>query len=100
MLVGVIFVALAGRLFLPKTKADRGKQHSQRSLRARYKLQEQTFMMRVPMDSILVGKTLAESRIGSSTGLIILSLVDCPARRRSHPRQRSPRTVSRAAALE
>jgi di/tricarboxylate transporter len=75
MLVGVIFVALAGRLFLPKTKADRGKQHSQRSLRARYKLQEQTFMMRVPMDSILVGKTLAESRIGSSTGLIILSLV-------------------------
>jgi di/tricarboxylate transporter len=70
MLVGVIFIAVAGRLFLPKTKADRGKHHSQRSLRARYKLQEQTFMMRVPMDSILVGKTLAESRIGSSTGQI------------------------------
>jgi di/tricarboxylate transporter len=75
MIIGVIFVALAGRLLLPKMKADRGRHHSQRSLRARYKLQEQTFMMRVPMDSILVGKTLAESRIGSSTGLIILALV-------------------------
>ena len=32
-------------------------------------------MLRVPRDSILVGRTLAESRIGSSTGLIILSLV-------------------------
>ncbi|MDH3810447.1 MAG: SLC13 family permease, partial [Gammaproteobacteria bacterium] len=30
---------------------------------------------RVPTDSILVGKTLAESRIGASTGLIILSLL-------------------------
>ena len=32
-------------------------------------------MMRVPYDSVLVGKTLAESRIGASTGLIILSLL-------------------------
>jgi len=31
--------------------------------------------MHVPMDSVLVGKTLAESRIGASTGLIILSLL-------------------------
>jgi di/tricarboxylate transporter len=75
LVVGVIFVAVAGRLMLPKMKADRGRHHSQRSLRSRYKLQEQTFMMRVPMDSILVGKTLAETRIGSATGLIILALV-------------------------
>ena len=75
MIIGVIFVALIGRLWLPRTKSDRGRHHSQRSLRARYKLQEQTFMLRVPMDSILVGKTLSESRIGSSTSLIILALV-------------------------
>ena len=76
MVIGVLFVALGGRFFLPKKKADRGDKHvSQRSLRARYKLQERTFMLRVPTDSILVGKTLAESRIGSSTGLIILSLI-------------------------
>ena len=74
MIIGVLFVALVGRFALPKQKASRDKHVSQRSLRARYKLQERTFMLRVPTDSILVGKTLSETRIGSSTGLIILSL--------------------------
>lgn len=75
MIVGVIFVAIAGRFLLPNIKTVRGKNQSQRSLRNRYKLQEKTFMLRVPMESVLVGKTLAESRIGASTGLIILALV-------------------------
>jgi len=75
MVIGVLFVALVGRFLLPKQRAERDKHISQRSLRSRYKLQERTFMMRVPSDSILVGKTLQESRIGASTGLIILSLL-------------------------
>jgi di/tricarboxylate transporter len=75
MVIGVIFVALLGRFLLPKTRTDRGRHQSQRSLRNRYKLQERTFLLRVPMESILVGKTLSESRIGSSTGLIILALI-------------------------
>jgi di/tricarboxylate transporter len=75
LIIGIIFIALVGRLWLPKIDAERDRHHSQRSLRAQYKLQEQTFMLRVPMDSILVGKTLADSRIGSATGLIILALV-------------------------
>ena len=75
MAIGVLFVALIARLMLPKTKAERGRHQSQRSLRARYKLQEQTFTMRVPESSVLVGKTLSESRIGTSTGLIILALI-------------------------
>lgn len=73
--IGVLFVALGGRFLLPKKRPARVRQASQRSLRARYKLQEQTFTVRVPQDSVLVGKTLAESRIGSATGLIILALV-------------------------
>ena len=75
MISGVLFVALIGRFLLPKTEAERGKHRSQRSLRSHYKLQEQIFMIRVPADSILIGKTLAESRIGTATGLIILALV-------------------------
>ncbi len=74
MLIGVTFVALAGRFMLPKVAAERSRTRSQRSLRARYKLQEQTFLVRVPVDSVLVGKTIADSRIGVSTGLVILSL--------------------------
>ncbi|MDH4109323.1 MAG: SLC13 family permease [Gammaproteobacteria bacterium] len=75
MITGVAFVAVFGRLLLPKTRAARSRQHSQRSLRSRYKLHEKTFSVKVPVDSVLVGKTIAESRIGSSTGLIILALV-------------------------
>ena len=75
MTIGVLFVAVVGRFLLPKAAGERDKHVSQRSLRARYRLQERMFMLRVPHDSVLVGKTLAESRIGASTGLIILSLV-------------------------
>ena len=75
MFVGVMFVALFGRLLLPTKKAERDKNVSQRNLRQRYKLHERTFMMRVPYNSVLVGKTLAETRIGRSTGLIILALM-------------------------
>ena len=74
MLIGISFMVLVGRLMLPRIEAARGRHQSQRSLRNRYKLQERTFLLRVPINSILVGKTLAESRIGSSTGLIILAL--------------------------
>jgi len=75
MVIGVMFVALIGRFLLPKKQVEHDKAVSQRSLRSRYKLHERTFLMRVPRDSVLVGKTLAESRIGLSTGLIILSLL-------------------------
>ena len=75
MVVGVIFVAVIGRVMLPRTRAQRSTHRSQRSLRSRYKLQERTFMLRVPVDSVLVGKTLSETRIGVSTGLIIMALV-------------------------
>jgi len=75
MVIGVVFVVLVGRFLLPNVSAKRDKHVSQRSLRSQYKLQERTFVMRVPNDSVLVGKTLAETRIGASTGLIILSLL-------------------------
>jgi len=75
MIIGVVFVALFGRFLLPKKRGERDKHVSQRSLRSRYKLHEHTFMLRVPHDSILVDRTLADSRIGTSTDLIILALV-------------------------
>jgi di/tricarboxylate transporter len=75
MAVGILFVAIFGRFFLPKTKPEKDKHVSQRSLRSQYKLHERTFLLRVPTNSVLVGKTLADSRIGSSTDLIILALM-------------------------
>jgi di/tricarboxylate transporter len=75
MIVGVIFTALLGRLLLPRKKGDKERNVSQRSLRQQYRLHERTFLLRIPRDSVLVGKTVAESRIGRSTGLIILALL-------------------------
>ena len=75
MLVGTLFVAFVGRLMLPKTNpAGEGQKRSQRNLRQQYGLQERTFSMTVPWDSVLVGKTLSESRISSTSGLIVMAL--------------------------
>jgi len=75
MSAGILFVAVIGRLMLPQTDpAGEGQKRSQRNLRQQYGLQERTFTMSVPWDSILVGKTLAESRISAAAGLIVMAL--------------------------
>ena len=74
-IVGTLFVALAGRYILPSRSPGVSKKpRSQRNLRTLYGLQERTFMMRIPETSILVGKSLAASRIGSAVGLIVIAL--------------------------
>lgn len=75
LLVGTLFVALAARFLLPKeTRVQGEKNRSQRNLRQLYGLQERTFTVKIPRDSILVGKSLAASRIGSAVGLIVVAL--------------------------
>jgi len=75
MLAGILFVTLFGRLMLPRIDpASQSQKRSQRNLRAQYALQERTFAMTVPYDSVLVGKTLAESRISAAAGLIVMAL--------------------------
>ena len=75
LVTGTIFIALVGRYMLPRKKPEEEIQRrSQRNLRTQYGLQSRAFEMRVPTDSILVGKTLGQSRIGVATGLIVLAL--------------------------
>jgi di/tricarboxylate transporter len=75
LLCGTAFVALAGRKILPRRDPGmEAHQRSQRNLRTQYGLQDRTFMMRVPDDSVLVGKTLAESRLVSAAGMIVIAL--------------------------
>jgi len=72
---GTLFIAFVGRFILPSSTPGVSKKHrSQRNLRTLYGLQERTFMMRIPETSILVGKSLAASRIGSAVGLIVIAL--------------------------
>ncbi len=71
---GVLFIAFVGRLILPRQDPASQSQRSQRNLRTQYGLQESNFVMTVPAQSVMVGKTLAESRIGSAAGLIVMAL--------------------------
>ena len=71
---GTLFIALAARHLLPRIKPEEETQRrSQRNLRTQYGLHTRAFEMRVPEDSILVGKTLGQSRIGAAAGLIVIA---------------------------
>jgi di/tricarboxylate transporter len=75
LLAGTAFMALIGRHMLPRKKPEAQTQRrSQRNLRTLYGLQSRSFYLRVPEDSILVGKSLGQSRIGSAAGLIVMAL--------------------------
>jgi di/tricarboxylate transporter len=76
LLAGTLFIALVGRLLLPKTKPEQeSRRRSQRNLRTQYGLQARTFNIQIPKDSVLAGRTLGQSRIGPAAGLIVLALV-------------------------
>ena len=74
LLAGTLFITLAARRLLPDIKPEEETQpRSQRNLRTQYGLHTRAFEMRVPEDSILVGKTLGQSRIGAAAGLIVIA---------------------------
>ena len=74
LVVGTLSIALLGRFLLPSVEREEETQkRSQRHLRTQYGLHTRAFEMLVPDDSILVGKTLAQSRIGVATGLIVVA---------------------------
>ena len=74
LIAGTLFITLAGRHLLPSIKPEEETQpRSQRNLRTQYGLHSRAFEMRVPEDSILVGKTLGQSRIGAAAGLVVIA---------------------------
>jgi di/tricarboxylate transporter len=75
LLTGIAFMALAGRVMLPRRDPGlEAHQRSQRHLRTQYGLQDRTFMMKVGAESLLIGRTLGETRLVAAAGLIITAL--------------------------
>jgi di/tricarboxylate transporter len=75
LVVGILFVVLVARHALPRsTHEPQTERRSQRGLRMQYGLQARNVELRVPPGSTLIGKTLAESRIGSAAGLVVMAL--------------------------
>lgn len=73
LLAGTAFLALAARRILPDTDTtDLGR--DQRALRATYGLAERILALRVPGDSVLVGRTIGASGLQGVAGLLIIAL--------------------------
>ena len=75
MVIGVAFVALVGRFMLPKTRVARTSTSVSAACARATSCRNARSCCASRATRYLVGKTLAESRIGASTGLIILSLL-------------------------
>jgi di/tricarboxylate transporter len=76
LLVGVAFVSLVGRKLLPNTGIRRDVHHaSGTELSETYGLKERLFMIRIPEQSSLAGKSLRDSRIGTALGLNLIAIL-------------------------
>jgi di/tricarboxylate transporter len=75
LVAGILFVVLIARHTLPQTKPEQHiERRSQRGLRMQYGLQARNVELRVAPGSILIGKTIAESRISSAAGLVVMAI--------------------------
>ena len=76
LLAGTLYMALIGRRLLPsRDPAREFAEKSARDYKALYDMHERIMMLRLPAGSVLVGKTLAHSRLGSVLGLTVVAVV-------------------------
>lgn len=73
LLVITAFMALVGRHLLSRTDSTKSSA-SQHELRKLYGLQDRIIALRVPGDAFLSGRTLADSALASSAGLMVIAL--------------------------
>ena len=73
--VGVAFTALVGRHLLPSRNLQHDPQQTNGTpLNEQYRLRERMLRLVVPAGSIITGKSLAESRIGSILGVNVVGI--------------------------
>lgn len=75
MIVGTAFMAFVGRHLLPKDHPHREGDAEAGDIEAHYHLKERMFMLGVPYDSSLAGRTLGQSRFGSVFGLNVVAII-------------------------
>lgn len=74
MIPGIVFITFVGYRLLPSQDPmgeEGGAEHEKIS---QYKLQERLFRIKLPPQSALVGKTLAQSHLGSQLGLNVVGI--------------------------
>ena len=74
MVCGVAFVTLIGTRLLPKRNLAKETAGRRQDFRSQYRLQEHLFQIKIPDGSALVGKTLAQSRLGAALRLNVVGI--------------------------
>jgi di/tricarboxylate transporter len=76
MLCGIVFMVFIGRRFLPRRDvAKESTGNKTVDWESQYDIDEQLFNIRIPRDSLLIKKTLAESRLGSALGWNVIGII-------------------------
>ena len=75
MLAGITFMVLVGRHLLPSRDIMDLPESDQAAPGEFFGLRERLFVVCLPDDSLLAGKTLAESRLGAALGLNVLAIL-------------------------
>jgi di/tricarboxylate transporter len=75
MLSGIAFMVLVGRHLLPSRDIKDLPENDRAAPGEFFGLQERLFVIRLPVDSVLAGKTLAQSRLGAALGLNALAIL-------------------------
>lgn len=77
LLVGCLYLAVASPLLLPRRDPGRRTRHARpEDLARQYKLHERTAILRVPDDSVLVGRTLGAARLSRALGLVVIGVFE------------------------
>lgn len=72
--LGVLYVVLAGRHFLPDRSTGDDEGGDEIDLTGRYHLAESLLTLRIPPDSALDGRSLVEARLGQALGYDLLAV--------------------------
>ena len=72
--LGILYMILAGRRFLPDRRSNQERSMGETSLRDRYALDDTVFCLRIPRRSKLHGQTLVEAHLGRIMGVDLLAV--------------------------
>jgi di/tricarboxylate transporter len=75
MLAGIAFMVLVGRHLLPSRDIKDLPEHDQVAPGEIFGLHERLFVIRLPDDSVLADKSLAQSRLGAALALNVLAIL-------------------------
>jgi di/tricarboxylate transporter len=71
---GVLFMTFIGKHILPKSNTSEPVKQNALDYFHQYRLKDHLFQIRIPQDSPLNGKSLADSRLGAALGLSVIGI--------------------------